>query len=126
MFVFLADCKAAAIATRAQIQRAGGIYCFPLPLTGQNPALLNQWVLDPPSASLEIRLPKQNEDEPAIGKGFEVELGKFWLNPDTKRMMTWHDGSMFVTTLSSLHRQILSMLKLPESIYSLHLNPCKT
>jgi hypothetical protein len=34
------------------------------------------------------------------------------------------DGSMFVTALSSLHRQILSMLKLPESIYSLHLKPC--
>jgi transposase len=36
------------------------------------------------------------------------------------------DGSMFVTKLSSLHRQILSLLKLPESIYSLHLKPHKT
>jgi hypothetical protein len=71
LFVFLADCKAAAIATRAQIAHVGGIYCFPLPHTGQNPALLKQWVLDPPSASVEIRLPKQAEDEPAIGKGFE-------------------------------------------------------
>jgi transposase len=33
LFVFLADCKAAAIATRAQIANQGGIYCFPLPLT---------------------------------------------------------------------------------------------
>jgi transposase len=31
------------------------------------------------------------------------------------------DTSTFVTTLSALHRQILSMLKLPESIYHLHL-----
>jgi transposase len=44
-FVFLADCKAAAIATRGQIASAGGIYCLPLPLTAQNPLLLKQWVL---------------------------------------------------------------------------------
>jgi len=30
-FVFLADCKAGAIATRAQIAAGGGIYCFPVP-----------------------------------------------------------------------------------------------
>ncbi len=36
------------------------------------------------------------------------------------------DGSIFVTTLSALQRQILSLLKLPEFIYSLHLKPRKT
>jgi transposase len=91
LFVFLADCKASAIATRANIANQGGIYCFPLPLTGQNPALLKQWVLDPPSASVDIRLLRQEDDEPAVGKGFEVELGKFWLNPDTKEKVTWHE-----------------------------------
>jgi transposase len=112
LFVFLADCKAAAISTRAQIQFAGGIYCFPLPLTGQNPSLLHQWVLDPPSASVEIRLPKQ-DDEPAIGKGFEVELGKFWLNPDTKKLVTWHErylvtysNVLAVTQIRGLHERI--------------------
>jgi hypothetical protein len=35
------------------------------------------------------------------------------------------ETSMFVTTLSTLHRQILFMLKLPESIYHLHLKPHK-
>jgi transposase len=100
LFVFLADCKAAAIATRAQIQFAGGIYCFPLPLTGQNPALLKQWVLDPPSASIDIRLPRQEDDEPAVGKGFEVELGKFWLNPDTKKLVKWHER--YLVTFSNI------------------------
>lgn len=90
-FVFLADCKAAAIATRGQIASAGGIYCLPLPLTGQNPVLLKQWVLDPPLASVEIRLPRQKDEEPAVGKGFEVELGKFWLNPETSKWSTWHE-----------------------------------
>ena len=91
LFVFLADCKAASIATRAQIAAAGGIYCFPLPLNGQNPALLKQWVLDPPSASVDIKLPRQDEDEPAVGHGFELELGKIWLNPETKKLVTWHE-----------------------------------
>jgi transposase len=100
LFVFLADCKAASIATRAQIQSAGGIYCFPLPLTGQNPALLKQWVLDPPSASIDIRLPRQEEDEPAVGKGFEVELGKIWLNPDTKELVKWQER--YLVTFSNI------------------------
>lgn len=91
LFVFLADCKAAAIATRATIAEAGGIYCFPLPLTGQNPDLLKQWVLNPPSASIDIRLPRQEEDEPAVGKGFEIELGKTWFNPDTNKLVKWHE-----------------------------------
>jgi hypothetical protein len=33
---------------------------------------------------------------------------------------------LIVTTLSALHRQILSLLKLPESIYHIHLNPRQT
>jgi transposase len=36
------------------------------------------------------------------------------------------DTSIFVTKLSALHRQILSLLKLPDSIYSLHFKPRKT
>jgi hypothetical protein len=36
------------------------------------------------------------------------------------------DTSIFVTTLSALHRQILLLLRLPDSIYSLHLKPRKT
>ncbi|MCC5658906.1 hypothetical protein LC608_18325 [Nostoc sp. XA010] len=77
-FVFLADCKAAAIATRGQIASKGGIYCFPVPMSGQHPQLLKQWVLDPPSP------------------------------------------------LSPLQRHILSVMKLPESLYLLHGRQCKT
>lgn len=75
-FVFLADCKAAAIATRATIAAKGGIYCFPAPLSGQNPLLLKQWVLDPPTDSVDIRLPQQAADDPAIGRGNERGVGQ--------------------------------------------------
>lgn len=112
-FVFLADCKAAAIATRGQIASAAGIYCLPLPLTGQNPLLLKQWVLDPPTACVEIRLPRQQQEEPAVGIGFEVELGKFWLNPETSKWVTWHErylvaySHIFATAqIRGLHERI--------------------
>jgi transposase len=95
-FVFLADCKAGALATRGQIEAGGGIYCFPLPMTGQNPLLLQQWVLNPPAESVEIRLPNQGADEPGVGQGFEVELGKFWLNPETKKWVRWHERHLVV------------------------------
>lgn len=95
-FVFLADCKAGAIATRAQIASNAGIYCFPLPMTGQNPKLLKQWVLNPPAPSVEIRLPRQDEAEPAVGKGFEVELGKFWLNRETNKWVRWDERYLVV------------------------------
>ena len=71
-FVFLADSKASSLATRGQIAASGGIYCFPLPMTGQTPQFLQQWVLNPPSEQREeIRLPDQTPEEPGVGKGFE-------------------------------------------------------
>jgi len=106
-FVFLADCKAAAIATRAQIAAQGGIYCFPVPMSGQNPLLLKQWVLDPPTASVEIRLPKQDAEDPAVGKGFEVELGKFWFNPTSQKWVRWQERHLVVysTQLATAQRR---------------------
>ena len=95
-FVFLADCKAAALATRAQIAASGGIYCFPVPKTGQHPFFLEQWVLHPPTESGEIRLPNQEAEEPPVGRGFEVELGKFWFNQETDQWVRWHERYLVV------------------------------
>ncbi|WP_207714087.1 DUF4277 domain-containing protein [Scytonema sp. UIC 10036] len=39
-FVFIADCKAGAIATRGAMAASGGIYCFPVPMSGQHPQQL--------------------------------------------------------------------------------------
>jgi transposase len=95
-FVFLADAKAGALATRGQIAAAGGLYCFPLPMTGQTPQFLQQWVLNPSSPSTEIRLPNQTSEEPAVGKGFEVELGKFWFNQETEKWVRWTERHLVV------------------------------
>ena len=36
------------------------------------------------------------------------------------------DASIFITPLSDLQKRILALMKLPESLYQLHLKPCKT
>jgi hypothetical protein len=71
------------MATPVMIAASRGLYCLPLAMSGQNPQFLKKWVLEPPAESVDIRLPRQEEKETAVGKGFEVELGKIWLNPET-------------------------------------------
>ena len=95
-FVFIADCKAGAIATRAQIAANGGIYCVPVPMSGQHPQYLKQWVLNPPTELQQIRFPQQVHLHPAVGKGFEVELGKFWFNEQTNKYVRWHERYLVV------------------------------
>ncbi len=95
-FVFIADCKAGSIATRATIAVNGGIYCVPVPMSGQHPQYLKQWVLNPPTEIHSIRLPRQDEQEPAVGKGFEVELGKFWFNEEINKWVRWHERYLVV------------------------------
>jgi transposase len=95
-FIYIADCKAGAIATRAQINANGGTYCFPLPMIGQQPAILKQWVLNPPEVLVGIRLPRQVADEPDVGKGLEIELGKFWFNAETKEWVRWDERYLIV------------------------------
>jgi len=46
--------------------------------------------------SVDIRLPRQDKEEVAVGKGFEVELAKFWLNPETKKWVRWHERYLVV------------------------------
>jgi hypothetical protein len=48
-FVFIADCKAGSMATRANIAANGGVYCVPVPMSGQHPQYLKQWVRLPTS-----------------------------------------------------------------------------
>ena len=95
-FVFIADCKAGSIKTRATIAGNGGIYCIPVPMSGQHPQYLKQWVLNPPAQIHPICLPRQDEQEPAVGKGFEVELGKFWFNEETNKWVRWHERYLVV------------------------------
>jgi len=75
-FLFVADCKAAALMTRATLDAEGGCYLFPMPMTGEVPDLLRAWVLDPPVEPEPLVLPGRTGEEQkkrVVGQGFEVE-----------------------------------------------------
>lgn len=75
-FLFVADCKAAALETRAEISYAGGSYLVPMPMTGKVPETLAKLVLAPPVTPdpitlVDVTTPK---GEPkVVGSGFAVE-----------------------------------------------------
>jgi transposase len=86
---------------------------FLYPLVLQNPQFLKQWVLEPPAESIDIRLPRQEEQETSVVKGFEVELGKFCLNPETNKWVRWHERYLVVysqnlalSAINSQHQRI--------------------
>lgn len=104
-FIYIADSKAAAHQTRAQLAAAGGRYCFPLPQTGQTPALLKSWVLNSPSPWQEIRLPHSVEAEPALGVGFEMPLGKLRHQSETDTAFQWLERYLVVRSQALAQRQ---------------------
>jgi transposase len=74
-FLFIADCKAAALNTRAEISRAEGQYLFPMPMTGEVPESLHKYVFDPANKPKPISLVDvvTSKGQPkVVGSGFEV------------------------------------------------------
>ncbi len=61
-FLYITDCKAGALETRATLSKEGGSNLFPLPMTGRTPALLKSYVLNPPAEFEKIVLDPRAED----------------------------------------------------------------
>lgn len=110
-FVFVADCKASALATRAQIAQHDGLYCFPLAGTGHTPMMLKTWVLNPPTPLQTLRLPHQNGDDIPIGVGFEMELGKQWFDEQTGTWVRWLERHLVVHSYALAGRKIAGFQK---------------
>jgi hypothetical protein len=55
-FLFVTDCKGASHENRAGICHEKGYYLFPLPMTGETPRHLKEFVLNPEQAFQEIVL----------------------------------------------------------------------
>jgi transposase len=76
-FLFIADCKAAALDTRATIDKEKGYYLFPMPMTGNTPEELKRLVLNLPVKPQEILLDRvtdeKGEEPRVVGIGFVVE-----------------------------------------------------
>jgi transposase len=104
-FLTVGDCKLASLANRAQIHAGNGFYLTPLPMTGNTPAELEAWVLNPPNAPRAIRLPDQARSEPAVGQGFEVKVECIWQNPDTSETVTWLERRLVLQSEAHAQRQ---------------------
>ncbi len=106
-FLFVADCKAAALETRATIDRGHGCYLFPLPMTGDTPKLLRQWVLAPPVPVQEVYLPDVTDK---AGKpllvvyGFSLERTMQATLADGTRH-TWTERWLVTQSLAHARRQ---------------------
>jgi len=102
-FLAVGDCKLASLENRAHIQRRGGFYLTPLPMTGHTPAELQAWVLHPPARRQAIRLADQTANEPPVGQGFEVAVVCIWVDPDTAAPVTWTERRLVMQ--SAAHAQ---------------------
>ena len=106
-FLFVADCKAAALATRATIAQEGGIYLFPLPMTGSVPDRLRSWVLDPPSPPEAIdldRLGVGDQKKGVVGQGFVVER-VMEIAREEEEPYTWMERWLVTQSEAQAHRQ---------------------
>ena len=106
-FLFVADCKAAALVTRATIAQGGGTYLFPLPMTGSVPDRLHTWVLHPPSPLEEICLDKRREEDSdpgVVGHGFEVEQ-PMEIVLEEGASYTWTERWLVTQSTAQMHRQ---------------------
>jgi len=75
-WLYVADCKAAAILTRATLDHKGGHYLFPMPMTGKTPDWVREQVLNSQNTPELIYLPGvvDKDGKPkAIGQGFIVK-----------------------------------------------------
>ena len=115
-FVYIADCKGGSHQNRAQIAQLGGVYCFPLPETGQVRQLLQSWVLNPPTPLEEIRLPHHSPEDPPIGVGFEMELGKLWQVPDSSSVFHWSERYLLIHSYALAERQMQTLNKRLEKV----------
>ena len=105
-FLYVADCKASSWSNRARIDRDGGIYCFPLAMTGNRPDILRAWVLNPPTPLQNIFKPTQALVELPVCEGFEMPLGSIWQDPDTKQWHYWSERWLVIRSAAVAQRQI--------------------
>jgi transposase len=106
-FLYVADCKAASLATRAAIDYGRGFYLFPLPMTGETPDLLRQWVLSPPVPVTEIYLPDvtdKNGKPLLVGYGFNMERS-MQCTLENGTVHTWTERWLVTQSLAHARRQ---------------------
>jgi len=103
-FLVVGDCKMASLETRAQIQRSGGYYLAPLPMTGDTPDDLRKWVFAPSTTPVDVYLPKAMSNLP-VGQGFELSVSRTWTDSQTGEMVTWDERVLVLRSDQLARRQ---------------------
>ncbi|HNT76841.1 MAG TPA: hypothetical protein PKH77_17665 [Anaerolineae bacterium] len=101
-FLWVTDCKGAALETRATIAAEGGAYLLSAPMTGDMPAQLTAWLADAPD-SLEL-LYREGPDSPCLGHGFGVTRACQGVT-DTGVPHTWTERCFVVCSVALAQRQ---------------------
>jgi transposase len=111
-FLLVADCKAAAIETRATLAQEGGWYLFPVPLTGKTPEELAAWIRQPPAEPrdivLDVGVGAAGEGN-RIGRGFEVE--KTLTVERDKQTYQWQERWLVIRSDKHAKRQKKKLMK---------------
>jgi len=100
-FLFVADCKASGLGTRATLAAESGHYLFPQTMTGEVPAWLAAWVAEPPTPPQPIVLDAAVDTIP-IGQGFVVAR-TLAATTETGARHTWTER--WLVTQSYAHAQ---------------------
>lgn len=107
-FLFVADCKAASVETRASIAGNGGSYLFPMPMTGDIPEILKTAVLNPPEEPQPIVISAKAGDEDegsrTVGVGFVIEK-QIEAPTDDGIIHKWLERQMFIRSDAHAERQ---------------------
>lgn len=106
-FLYVADCKAAALSTRATLDKEGGRYLSPLPMTGETPEKLRRLVMDPTRKALPIHVWKEEKGEQTqieIGKGFSVREALL-LQTEAGDTHSWQEQWFVVQSHTYAHTQ---------------------
>lgn len=100
-FLFVADCKAASLETRAGIAAGQGCYLFPLPMTGATPAWLQAQISQATTQAIVLPEVVDSSGQPKLlGKGFTVTRSMSYRRPD-QSLFSW-DEQWVVTRSHSL------------------------
>ena len=107
-FLWMADGQAASANTRATIAKEQGDYLFPLPMTGDIPAILKEAGLNPPEEPQAIMLsPKTGEEDEGtrdVGVGWMLE-NRTEAEAEDGSMHTWQERWMLSRSDAHAERQ---------------------
>lgn len=109
-FLCVGDCKMASLQTRATINKEGGFYLAPLPMTGETPALLKQLLNSGADTAEEILLFAGTPEQVRVGAGFEVSLSRTYTDPNTHVVFSWSERTLVMCSdkLRQRHQQQLT------------------